>query len=209
MGQVLLVRHGQASFGTSDYDRLSTTGEHQAGLVGAALAASGVVPDRIVHGGLRRQRDTAALAIAAAGWDVPVAVDERWDEFELIGSAERMDTTAPDGARLFQTWYEEATDRWLAGDDEPGQESRDAFESRVLAALADASGSGTTLVVTSGGPIATVAAHLVDGGRPAYRKLMPAMVNTSVTTVLSGRRGLTLVSWNTHVHLTREQTTYR
>lgn len=209
MGQVVLVRHGQASFGTADYDHLSTTGERQAAILGAAFAAAGLVPDRVVHGGLRRQRDTAKFVGEAAGWTCPVFVDERWDEFELVGSASRMNTSDPDGPHLFQTWYEQATDRWLAGDDAPGQESRDAFEARVQAALADVSGPGTTVVVTSGGPIATIAAGLVDGGRAAYRRLMPAMVNTSVTKLVSGRRGVTLVSWNAHDHLGRGDVTYR
>lgn len=209
MGQVLLVRHGQASFGTDHYDALSALGEEQAAHVGRALAAAGVVPDLVLHGGLQRQRDTAAIAAKAAGWDAPFEEDVRWDEFELAGTAARMAASSLADAREFQAWYESATDRWLDGAHEPGDESRLDFVARVTAALARATQVGTAVVFTSGGPVATLTAELSDGGNAAYRKLMPAMVNTSVTKVVSGRRGLTLLSWNGHDHLERTQVTYR
>ena len=41
---LLLVRHGQASFGKSDYDRLSPGGHRQARLLGADLARRGLRP---------------------------------------------------------------------------------------------------------------------------------------------------------------------
>ena len=59
MGLVLLVRHGQASFGADDYDVLSETGVEQSRFLGRALAAQGVAPRAVVHGAMRRQRDTA------------------------------------------------------------------------------------------------------------------------------------------------------
>jgi len=37
MGVVLLVRHGQASFGADDYDVLSETGIEQSRMLGRAL----------------------------------------------------------------------------------------------------------------------------------------------------------------------------
>jgi broad specificity phosphatase PhoE len=48
VGQVLLVRHGQASWGAADYDVLSPLGERQAVATGTFLA--GVRPDAVVHG---------------------------------------------------------------------------------------------------------------------------------------------------------------
>lgn len=207
MGQVLLVRHGQASFGTDDYDRLSPLGEQQAAAVGRALAH--LNPDLVVHGALRRQRETAVLAVKAAGWDVRVDEDHRWDEFELTGSAARMASRRADGVRAFQEWYEAATDRWLAGEHEPGDEPYAEFTARTAGALAAVAEHGTAVVFTSGGPIASLSAGLVDGGAAAYRRLMPVMVNASVTKVLVGRRGMSLVQFNGHDHLPREQVTYR
>ena len=50
MSVVLLVRHGQASFGAEDYDRLSALGEEQSRLLGSSLAARGVRPEVVVRG---------------------------------------------------------------------------------------------------------------------------------------------------------------
>ena len=53
---VLLVRHGQASFGSDDYDSLSDLGHRQAELTGRRLAAAGLRRPVAVHGSLRRIR---------------------------------------------------------------------------------------------------------------------------------------------------------
>src|SRR6478752_3003430 len=59
MGVVILVRHGQASFGTDDYDVLSETGWEQGRLLGAWWRDRGVTPDAVVRGGMRRHREYA------------------------------------------------------------------------------------------------------------------------------------------------------
>jgi len=81
MPTVLLVRHGQASFGAADYDLLSDLGRRQAEIVAVALAERGYRPSRLVAGTLRRQRETAA-AFAAVGAPEP-EIEPRWDEFDL------------------------------------------------------------------------------------------------------------------------------
>ena len=75
MGVVLLVRHGQASFGADDYDVLSETGWEQSRLLGAWLADRKVVPDVIWRGDMRRHRETAEGMVAGGGWPTPVEVD--------------------------------------------------------------------------------------------------------------------------------------
>ena len=75
MGVLLLVRHGQASLGAADYDRLSDLGRRQARVVGARLAGNGLTVDRVVAGELSRQRDTAKAIMTALGRplsDLPV-----------------------------------------------------------------------------------------------------------------------------------------
>ena len=68
MGQILLVRHGQASFGAEDYDVLSETGWAQGRLLGAWLAERGTVPTALVRGDMRRHRETLEAMIEGAGW---------------------------------------------------------------------------------------------------------------------------------------------
>ena len=87
MGLLLLVRHGQASFGADDYDVLSPTGWEQGRALGADLAARGIAPSALLRGDMRRHRETfeAMLqgAAGAPGWDADrVEVDPGWDEFD-------------------------------------------------------------------------------------------------------------------------------
>jgi len=210
MGQVMLVRHGQASWGAADYDVLSPTGEQQAEVVGAALA--GVRPDVVVHGTLERQRRTAEVAIAAAGWELAPRVDGRWDEMDHLAvlAAQPQEFEGEPDQRQFQAWFEAATDRWTSGHhDADYAESFADFRARVAGALADLAEAGTAVVVTSGGPIATTVTDLLAAGLPTYTRLAPVVVNASLTTIVSGRRGLTLVGFNEHRHLPPDLLTYR
>ena len=68
MGVVLLVRHGQASFGADDYDVLSETGWEQSRLLGGWLADRKVVPDVILRGDMRRHRETARGKFSPQGY---------------------------------------------------------------------------------------------------------------------------------------------
>ena len=86
MSVLLLVRHGQASWGEADYDRLSPRGVEQSRLLGAALAGRAVRPDVVLRGSLRRHKQTADAAIEGAGWEVPVVEDAGWDEFDHMST---------------------------------------------------------------------------------------------------------------------------
>ena len=208
MGQILLVRHGQASWGAADYDVLSPLGERQAAALGVCLA--GVPVEAVVHGAMRRQRETAEQLVEAAGWAVTPSVDERWDEMDHQGvlDAHPPEFDGEPDERQFQAWFEKATARWLSGDhDRDYSEPWAAFRDRVLAGF-EAFGDGTTVVVTSAGPVSVVVAHLLESPA-AYRRIAPVVVNASVTKVVVGRRGRTLVSFNEHAHLPGDLLTYR
>ena len=117
MGQLLLVRHGQASWGAADYDVLSEVGHEQSRLLGVALQARGIEPDLVVTGSMRRHRETwESMAFEGA----PIAeVDSGWDEFDHLTMLARQpapfEGVDPTPAQ-FQTWFEAATDRWIGGE---------------------------------------------------------------------------------------------
>ncbi|MEJ7832954.1 MAG: histidine phosphatase family protein, partial [Nocardioides sp.] len=217
MGVVLLVRHGQASWGAADYDVLSTLGEEQAQLVGAALASRTPTPGAVVHGAMVRQRRSAEIAASGAGWGVGLTEDGDWDEMdhEAVLSALPAPFEGRDPTRAeFQHWFEAATGRWLGGEhDHDYHESFTAFTARVERALARAveraQDSGSVVVFTSGGPIAWVTASLTGGGATAHGRLAPVVVNTSISTVVAGRRGATFLTFNEHTHLDAAHLTYR
>jgi len=216
---ILLVRHGQASWGAADYDVLSDLGHEQGRATGRALAGRGVVPDVVVRGGMRRHRETAEAAAEAAGWSAEVTVDDGWDEFDHV---QMLDVHGPpEGAaegqmtrQQFDAWFDAATERWTSGRyDEDYDEPFFGFTSRVESALrrtAAGLGSGDVAVVfSSGGPISWVAATLLGGGIDMWMRLNPVTINASVAKVVVGARGTTLVSLNDHSHLEPDLVTYR
>jgi broad specificity phosphatase PhoE len=210
VSRLLLVRHGQASWGSDDYDVLSPLGEKQSRVLGEAFTARGVRPDLVVRGAMRRHRQTAEQASAGGGWAVEAAEDAGWNEFDHVQMLSMHPSRYGEGEELsraqFQAWFEEATLRWTGGEyDEDYDESFTAFGRRVDAALRrTVEGLGpnqTGVVFTSGGPISWVATSLLGGGADIWTQLNPVTVNSSVTKVVVGRRGATMVSFNDHSHL--------
>ena len=222
MSSILLVRHGQASFGAADYDNLSPTGHEQSRVLGAALAARGVSPDLVVAGEMKRHAQTAAGVLEGAGWSADVRTDSGWNEFDhlqVLAVHDQPTTVEGESEKAtFQRWFEEATLRWTSGEhDEAYDESFGAFTSRVEAALAglvDAlPGKGTAVVLTSGGPVAWACAALL-ADRPEARtdlwlRLNPVSINTGTSTIVCGSRGTTLVTFNAADHLSPDLLTYR
>lgn len=210
MGQILLVRHGQASFGSDDYDALSPLGFEQSKHLGTALALRNVKADVLVHGTMRRHRETAETCAAAAGWSTaePV-VDAGWDEFDFLSvlavHPPAHGVSEPTKAE-FQVWFEEATAAWIVGEDRPYAETFAGFASRVHDALErtrELAANGTVAVFSSGGPIAwAVAEVLADGGSSElWTRLNRMAVNSALTRLVAGSRGLNLLTYNDQSHL--------
>lgn len=64
MRNLYLVRHGQASFGTADYDRLSPLGARQSRLAGEWFKRCDIDIHHVVAGGLKRHIQTAEAFLA-------------------------------------------------------------------------------------------------------------------------------------------------
>ena len=227
MPTILLIRHGQASFGGPDYDVLSELGIRQAEIVAAALRSRGVRADRVLSGAFRRQVDTAAAFTAGGG---PAAeIDERWNEYDgnevLLhhgDTAARIDGGADTGSesisnRDFQIALDRALGDWIEKAEGSGsRQSWPSFAAGGSAALADLAaelGRGeTALVFTSGGVIAAICAALLGAPERAFVPLNRAQVNTGVTKLVHGGSGTSLISVNDHSHLEavdRAPVTYR
>jgi broad specificity phosphatase PhoE len=219
MGLLIMLRHGQASLGTANYDELSPLGVHQAGLAAARLTGADQAIDRVVCGGLLRQQDTAAAVLEALGRPRDAfEVDGRLDEYDHIGvlaahtsSVSFHGVSGAAANRDLQPALEEAIARWALA--ESGYaEKHGEFIDRVLAVLAELTATpGTTLAVTSGGVIAVAAAHALGLPADGWPALARMQVNAGITKFITGRSGTNLLTLNDHAHLEAERAlvTYR
>ncbi len=206
MPVIHLVRHGQASFGSDDYDVLSPTGRQQAGLAGAELVRRGVRTPVFGSGTLARQRDTATIVAGEFGTPNPdLIIDARWDEFDAHALVSRSlgipgiphEMTSAE----FQVHLDKAFIAWVEGTDGSWAE----FSDGVIGALADFAARVPKgcdgIVATSAGVTAAMVARLLETSPASVITLNKVSINASITTVLSGARGLTLLTFNDHAHV--------
>ena len=213
MGSVHLIRHGQASFGSDDYDQLSPIGMQQSTALGTSWEASGWAPTAAVAGSMKRHAQTAIAAIDACGQGDGYDIDDGWNEYDHLAIAHAHDPSAQTkDAKEFQRHLNAALDAWIAGDGEHAETYRH-FVDRVMASfgkvVADAGPSCSIAVFTSGGPIAMIASHLLAGDDSAFQRINDVMINAAVTTVIVGSTGPRLLALNESTHLPRDLVTYR
>lgn len=211
MGAIHLIRHGQASWGAADYDQLSELGARQAAGLGDSWEAGGFRPDWSVCGTMKRHAQTAVPALDAIDGDL-YDLDDGWNEYDHLGLAGATDLSArPIDAREFQATLDAALAEWVAGG--PGAETFADFRSRVeraLAAAVEQAGSGRSVAVfTSGGPIGLVTSLMLTGDASLFIPLNRVVINASVTTLIVGRGGTRLLSFNEHTHVPKDMQSFR
>ena len=215
MTQILLVRHGQASFGSGNYDVLSPTGERQAAFTGEHLRKLGWSFDAVASGSLQRQRHTAQLA----GFAEPL-IDEAFNEYPFEGilkaylplvAREHPELEIEKGQlfadrKRFQTAFEKAVGHWFAeapqANTEP-LESWQGFKRRVVDGLARLATQERKRVVvfTSGGVIAVAVQAALGTADTAAFALNWRIANASLHRLKLGRNGLLLNGYNDVTHL--------
>lgn len=230
MGAIYLIRHGQASFGKSDYDQLSDTGFEQARVLGEALRSRIPNPDAVLSGTMRRHRETAETCLAAMQNRMKPADAAGFREYDHDEIVVRFKPEYADHAfrnadlarhanprRAFQEMFTQAIGRWVSGKyDAEYKESWLAFRARCTQALGETirqlGPSKTALVFTSGGPITAIAQELLQIPDQHAFGLNWTLANCGVTKVIYSERGTYLASLNEHAHFEgekRELITYR
>ena len=213
MGAIHLVRHGQASWGSADYDQLSDLGYRQAGALGSSWEAGGFRPTWSVCGSMKRHAQTAVPALDSVDGDL-YDIDAGWNEYDHLALAGATDPAdRPTDAKQFQAHLDGLLDQWVAGTAGSATETFADFRARVLGALDEATeraGSGQSVAVfTSGGPIGLVASHLLAGDDSLFIAMNRVVINASVTTVIVGRSGRRLLAFNEHTHVPTDWLSYR
>lgn len=234
MSSLLLVRHGQASFGAADYDVLSDLGALQSRALGRWLALRGERFDALYAGPRRRQLDTArhlASAATDAGATLPaITTIDELDEFPAIEimrmwmpriaaedaslATQLASTDVSEQGRAIERAFELITRRWWGGDLDTGDlESFAAFRERVLRGLArvmETEGRGRrALVVTSGGPISIAVQQSLGLADDVALRLAMVIANASVTELRWRGSEVSLAGFNHTAHMAPSNITSR
>jgi broad specificity phosphatase PhoE len=227
VGLLTLVRHGQASFLQSDYDRLSELGKRQAEILGQFWAKRRVEFDHIYYGPARRQIGTGEIAgtiCRAAGltWPEPVTLPE-FDEYagievmrtfvpglvkthediRLLEQEYRAASELKAAARAFEKMFQRVTRLWVNGElDSPDVESWSAFCARVDRGLQRVCRNGGNVAVfSSGGVMAAAVRRALDLSPVRTLELSWTPRNASYSEFLFSGDRFSLQSFNTHPHL--------
>ena len=142
MGNLYLVRHGQASFGAADYDQLSDLGRRQCVRLGEYFAHKGRRFDAVLTGTLKRHAQSLAGIAEGMGWQpAPLALPglNEYDSEALIESIHAGPLARPDTPEIYRAHFRllrEALLQWMAGRTQPrGMSSYADFVAGIEAAL--------------------------------------------------------------------------
>ena len=180
MGEILLVRHGQANTHATteeDYDRLSDVGHEQARMLGDWMRTHDYAFDHVLSGTLRRHRETVRSMGFQADEDARL---NEIDYYNLSASLQEKkgeplpshDTFSDHMPKVFAAWAEAEIE---------GNETYEAFEDRVRLLLDEAAVPGRRLLcVTSGGVIGMVMRQVLDLDLIKLSRVILPIWNTSL-----------------------------
>ncbi len=230
MSRLFLVRHGQASFLTEDYDRLSDLGEKQSHLLGEWFAKHNISFDHAFTGPRKRQRDTGAIArkaLLAAGLDHPECEEiddldechtdmhfdrflpELKEQFPHLVALEEAFVNAEDHSRkrkTFQHLFDGIMRLYIHEKFTiDGLETWSDFMNRVARAMhymtADKPNGVNVIAYTSGGTIAAANHHVIKTAPDPTLEFMWQGRNAGVTEYMFSGTRMSLVAFNGIPHL--------
>ena len=210
MGTLLLVRHGQASFGAADYDQLSELGRRQCVRLGEHLGERGFRVDATMTGTLRRHAQSLDSLLQGLGVN---SEPLRWpglneyDSESLVraiypGSIPAPQT--PDLARHHFRLLRQGLQAWMSGQSAPeNMPSHAEFVAGVAGALTHVreAHDGNVLIVSSGGPISHAVGLVLGLAPSAIIDLNMRIRNSAVTEFQFTAKRHVLVSFNSISHL--------
>ncbi|MEP2538834.1 MAG: histidine phosphatase family protein [Kangiellaceae bacterium] len=201
MSKITLVRHGQASFGSEHYDKLSDIGRLQAAKVGEFFKHCSMDFDQILHGEMSRQTDTAKIIAETMGHSAELVQHNGADEFDsenlvkayLPVLANRSDEYREmiygdnnwfTSDRNFKRVFSDLIELWQQ-DENCSFESWQSFRSRVMVFLnqivEDGHSNRRVLIATSGGLISVALMSLLSLQDELFSKINLTVNNASLT----------------------------
>lgn len=204
MSTLVLLRHGQASFGADRYDSLSDLGRRQAEAVGRYFFSREQRFTRLWMGPRDRHRLTARYVLEPLGidWQLPgePALDEFAEGQQILAAAEQSQgvkllgeaaITGVEARRRYAAQIEAwARDQVTIHAVPCARDFRATVTAWLRRACADPAPGQNVLAVTSAGVIAAVLAEVLDQPDRVLSDYMSALHNGSLTSLAfsPGRR---------------------
>jgi broad specificity phosphatase PhoE len=224
MSEIYLFRHGQASFGEDNYDKLSPNGVKQSQILARHLAQTGKSFDAVYFGEMERQQKTAQEFIDYCSINklsIPRPdISDAFNEYDSIAVWQALvpeltqedPSVAKDAAEVignkkaFQRVFEKVMNRWISGRYQAtGIPNWNDFKQRVGQGLGDLiarHGARKQLAIfTSGGPISVVVQAALDLTDPKTLEMSWQLMNASITRIKYNSRGIMLAVFNDVTHL--------
>lgn len=216
MSKLLLIRHGQASFGKENYDQLSELGLKQAIWLGEYFKQSNLIPQRIITGSLMRQKQTATAI--CEGMDHKCNIEEHsgWNEFDFKAVVNAFLQLYPEltptsqEPKAFFSLLKKSMMAWSKSQlNRPPLESWVNFEQRVLDAMTFSTkedlDNQPTLVISSGGAISMALKSVLRLDNAAMIDLNLQTRNTSWSEIYFNKVQTQLCSFNAIPHLDTQE----
>lgn len=209
MGEIVLIRHGQANSAATDeksYDRLSPLGHQQARWLGEYLKTHDMGYDTVLTGTLNRHQETAASMGLT-----PHRHDARLNELDYFNLSDALEKARgvprPDGSG-FANHMPMVMEAWHAAEIQ-GDESFEMFQTRIGHVLAEAQQPGKRILcVTSGGVIGMAIRLMLDLDPTRMAHILLPIFNTSVHRIAVREEGAMLAGFNATPHLDLPERTH-
>lgn len=203
VAELLVIRHGQASFGAENYDVLSDLGHQQAKAVGALLREMEWTPDRLITGTLKRQVDT----LSSMGFDKAPEQHAGFNEYDfgdLLKARFKGEIPHPvteDRKTHFRT-LRETVFEWQDAAFEGASETYAEFGARVEAARSFACDTQErrVLVISSGGVIGQMTSVALGAPNRQMMNLNLQIKNTAMTRFMFSGSNFSLNEFNATPH---------
>lgn len=214
MGQLFLVRHGQASFGAADYDQLSPLGQQQSLRLGEHWRSKGLQFDAVIMGTLKRHAQTWQGIAQGAGYTHTPTLWPGLNEYDseaviaAIHPEPLKKATSPEEVRQHFRLLRQGLTRWMQGATQPlGMPTYAGFVQGVTSALDHVrqQHEGRVLIVSSGGPIATAVSQVLGLAPEVSIELNLHIRNSAVSEFNFNPKRHTLLTYNTLPHLNEHE----
>lgn len=213
MSELFVVRHGQASFGAKNYDKLSTLGLQQSVWLGEYFKLRQMSFSHLWMGDLVRHQETAQGIVSQLFEPISHTSISAFNEFDFQKVVHAylkispQDTLANNAAPLaFYRLLKKAMVAWSQGQLAPDDlfESWDSFRQRVAEGLTQISQNKADkplLLVTSGGVIAMIMSIVLGLDARQVVELNLQIRNSSFSHFYFNKDRMRLSSFNNITHL--------